>query len=45
VLKQVLANVNGKGGGKAELAQARLLDNQLEQSELQAKVKEALTAK
>ncbi|KAM3581720.1 hypothetical protein VKS41_005882 [Umbelopsis sp. WA50703] len=38
VLKQVLTTVNGKGGGKAEIAQARLLDNGLEQSELQTKV-------
>ncbi|KAI9279025.1 alanyl-tRNA synthetase [Umbelopsis sp. AD052] len=42
VLKQVLTNINGKGGGKNELAQARLLDNKLEQSELQAKVIESL---
>jgi hypothetical protein len=38
----VLTNINGKGGGKNELAQARLLDNKIEQSELQAKVIESL---
>ncbi|KAJ2957606.1 hypothetical protein NQZ79_g6713 [Umbelopsis isabellina] len=42
VLKQVLTTVNGKGGGKAEIAQARLLDKNVQQSELQAKVLESL---
>ncbi|GAB5589560.1 hypothetical protein Unana1_04460 [Umbelopsis nana] len=42
VLKQLLETVKGKGGGKAELAQARLLDSKLELNELQERVKDAL---
>jgi alanyl-tRNA synthetase len=42
-LKKVLTSINGKGGGNNELAQARLLDNKLAQSELQAKVIDSLS--